>query len=93
MKSVKAKVSKWTLKCKEVKTLKKVLINPKTKLTAEVKLLESPKLVYLAKELKKAALIKFNPELTDEEINCKVKEIFLSARAYYFCNLYRYFGS
>ena len=60
--------------------IEKNINSQKTNLTAEVKLLESLKLIYLAKELKKAGLKKFKPELTDDEINDKVKEIFLSAR-------------
>lgn len=51
-----------------------------TNLTPEQKLLQSINLIRLAKEIKKAALKKFNPNLSEEEINRKVKEIFLNAR-------------
>ena len=52
----------------------------KIDLTPEQKLLQSLKLIHLAKELKKASLRKFHPELTELEITAKVKEIFLHAR-------------
>jgi hypothetical protein len=38
-------------------------------------------LYWSARELKKAALKKESPDLSDEEIEIKVKEIFLYARA------------
>ena len=50
-----------------------------TSLTPEQKLIQTLNLIYLAKELKKAAIKKNNPKLADKEINLKVKEMFLNA--------------
>ena len=50
-------------------------------LSAEQKLIETLKLYYLAKELKRGSLKTFHPELTHEEIENKVKEIFINARS------------
>ena len=49
-------------------------------LTPEKKLQLSLRLYHSAKELKKAALKKLYPQLTEKEIEEKVKEIFLNAR-------------
>ena len=54
---------------------------PSIKLTPEQKLKAALRLYHSAKELKFAALKKFNPELTDKEIKEKVKRIFLYARS------------
>jgi len=51
------------------------------KLTPEQKLTAAQRLYHSAKELKIAALKKFNPELTNKEIEEKVKKIFLYARS------------
>ena len=51
------------------------------KLSAEKKLLLSLRLYYSAWELKAAAIKKFHPELSDKEIQEKVKEIFFYARS------------
>jgi len=48
--------------------------------TPEKKLLLSLRLYHSAKELKKAALKKLFPQMTEKEIAGKVKEIFLNAR-------------
>jgi len=53
---------------------KKNKVNPRTKIYQSLKLYSA------AKELKAAALRKFYPELTETEINKKVKDIFLYAR-------------
>jgi hypothetical protein len=50
-------------------------------MSPEKKLELSLRLYYSARELKKAALKKDHPELTEEEIENKVKEIFLYARS------------
>jgi len=52
-----------------------------TKLTPEQKLTQSLRLYFNAKELKIAALRKYNPELSEQEIQKKVKEIFLYAKS------------
>ena len=52
----------------------------KNKLTPERKLIHSLRLYHAAKALKAAALSKFYPMLTEQEIKEKVKEIFLYAR-------------
>ena len=49
-------------------------------LTPEKKLQLSLRLYHSAKELKKAALKKLYPQLTEKEILEKVKDIFLNAR-------------
>ena len=49
-------------------------------LTPEKKLQLSLRLYHSAKELKKAALKKLYPQLTEKEIEEKVKDIFLNAR-------------
>ena len=49
-------------------------------MTAEQKLNLSLKLYFDARELKKAAMKHFHPELTEEEIEKRVKEIFFYAR-------------
>ncbi len=51
------------------------------KLSPEQKLTQSLRLYYNAKELKIAALRKFHPELSEQEIQKKVKEIFLYAKS------------
>ncbi|MEW6653084.1 MAG: hypothetical protein AB1394_06385 [Bacteroidota bacterium] len=48
-------------------------------LTAEQKLIESLRLYFLARELKKAALKALEPNMSDDEIEKKVKEIFSNA--------------
>lgn len=53
---------------------------PVIKYSPEQKLLFSLKLYYSARELKAAALKKFHPELSDKEINERVKKIFFYAR-------------
>lgn len=50
-------------------------------LTPEDKLLLSLNLYYAAKELKRASLKKFHPELSENEIAKRLKEIFLYARS------------
>ena len=50
-------------------------------LTPEKKLFLSLSLYYSAKKLKTESLKKFHPELTEKEINEKVKRIFLYARS------------
>ena len=52
-----------------------------TKLTPEQKLTQSLRLYFDAKELKIAALRKYHPELSEQEIQKKVKEIFLYAKS------------
>jgi len=52
-----------------------------TKLTPEQKLTQSLRLYFNAKELKIAALRKYHPELSEQEIQKKVKEIFLYAKS------------
>jgi hypothetical protein len=54
--------------------------NKKIKLTPEQKLMQSLRLYHAAKELKTAALRKFYPSITEQEIKEKVREIFLYAR-------------
>ncbi|MEW6506941.1 MAG: hypothetical protein AB1432_04245 [Bacteroidota bacterium] len=54
---------------------------PIVKYNAEQKLLLSLKLYYSAKELKTAAIKKFHPDLSEKEINERVKKIFLYARS------------
>ena len=54
---------------------------PTIKLTPEQKLKAALRLYHSAKELKFAALKKFNPGLTDKEIKEKVKRMFLHARS------------
>ena len=51
------------------------------KLSPEQKLTQSLRLYYNARELKIASLRKFHPELSEEEIQKKVKEIFLYAKS------------
>ena len=55
--------------------------NYSRKLTFEQKLEVALRLYHSAKELKIAAMKKFHPELTDKEIEEKVKKIFLYARS------------
>ena len=50
-------------------------------LTPDKKLLLSLNLYHSAVKLKKASLKKFHPELSEKEIQKKVKEIFLYARS------------
>ncbi|HVO75045.1 MAG TPA: hypothetical protein VMT35_13540 [Ignavibacteriaceae bacterium] len=50
-------------------------------MSPQKKLELSLKLYYSAKELRKAALAKDYPELSEAEIEKKVKEIFLHARS------------
>jgi ABC-type branched-subunit amino acid transport system ATPase component len=50
------------------------------KMTVEEKLLAANQLFHSARALKKAALQSFHPELSEIEINCRVKEAFLYAR-------------
>jgi len=52
-----------------------------TKLTPEQKLTQSLRLYFNAKEMKIAALRKYHPELSEQEIQKKVKEIFLYAKS------------
>lgn len=52
-----------------------------TKLTPEQKLTHSLRLYFNARELKIAALRKYHPELSEQEIQKKVKEIFLYAKS------------
>jgi len=52
-----------------------------SKMSPQKKLELSLKLYYSAKELRKAALAKDYPELSEAEIEKKVKEIFLHARS------------
>lgn len=49
-------------------------------LTPEQKLIQALRLYHNAKELKFAAIRKFYPDLTDQAIKEKVREIFLYAR-------------
>jgi hypothetical protein len=51
------------------------------KFTPEQKLTQSLRLYYNARELKIAALRKFHPELSEKEIQDKVREIFLYAKS------------
>lgn len=51
-----------------------------TNLTPQQKLLQALKLIHLAKELKKAALKKFEPDLSEDDIKKKVNNLFLHAR-------------
>ena len=53
----------------------------KRKLTPEQKLTQALRLYTNARDLKIAGLKKFHPELSDQEIEKKVKEIFLYARS------------
>ena len=55
--------------------------NHSRKLTFEQKLEVALRLYHSAKELKIAAMKKFHPELTNKEIEEKVKKIFLYARS------------
>jgi len=55
--------------------------NPKIQRTAEQKLLLSLRLYSSAYELKIASLKKFHPELSDREIQDRVKYIFSHARS------------
>ncbi|MCX6167707.1 MAG: hypothetical protein NTX65_00065 [Ignavibacteriales bacterium] len=48
---------------------------------SEQKLIESLKLYFLARELKIIGLKMVNPNLTEQQIQEKVKEIFLNARS------------
>lgn len=50
-------------------------------ISAERKLLLSMELYYSAKKLKIAALHSLHPEMSDEQIGKKVREIFLYARS------------
>ena len=54
---------------------------PLIKYTPEQKLLLSLRLYYSARELKAAAIKKFQPGLSDKEIKEKVNKIFLYARS------------
>ena len=54
---------------------------PLIKYTPEQKLLLSLRLYYSARELKAAALKKFQPDLSDKEVKEKVNKIFLYARS------------
>lgn len=51
------------------------------KMTVEEKLLAANQLFHSARALKKAALQSFHPELSEIEINRRVKEAFLYARS------------
>jgi len=51
------------------------------KLTPEQKLKEALRLYHSTRELKIAAIMKFHPELSDKEINEKVKKVFFYARS------------
>jgi hypothetical protein len=51
------------------------------KLSPEQKLIEALKLYYLAKELKRASIIKFNKDIKEEELEKKIIEKFLYARS------------
>lgn len=51
------------------------------KMTVEEKLLVANQLFFSARALKKAALQSFYPELSEVEINRRVKEAFLYARS------------
>ena len=57
------------------------LNNPVKNFTAEQKLQLSLRLYYSAYELKVVSLKKFHPELTDQEIQHRVKTIFSHARS------------
>ena len=50
-------------------------------MTPEQKLNLSLQLYYSARELKTAAIRQFHPELSEEEVEEKVREIFLYARS------------
>lgn len=50
-------------------------------LKPEEKLSLSLKLYYSARELKKQALLKFYPEMTENEVKERIKKIFLYARS------------
>ncbi len=64
----------------ETEKYNEVAANRFKNMSAEKKLNLSLKLYSDARELKKAAMKKFQPELTDEEIEQRVKEIFFYAR-------------
>lgn len=49
-------------------------------ISPEVKLIEAMKLYFTAKDLKRAALKTFYPNLSSEEIELKVREIFNNVR-------------
>jgi hypothetical protein len=51
------------------------------KLSPEQKLIESLKLYYLARELKRVSLIKFNKDIKEDDLEKKLIEMFLYARS------------
>jgi hypothetical protein len=55
--------------------------NQPNNLTPQQRLAEALRLYHSAKELKRAALKKFHPQLTENEIKEKVKKIFTDARS------------
>lgn len=59
---------------------KEIVQNRFKSMTAEEKLNLSLRLYYSARELKKAAIHHIHPEMTEEEVENKVREIFLYAR-------------
>lgn len=66
---------------KQVLKEEEIVLNRFKHLTPEEKLNLSLRLYYSARELKKAAVRNFHPELTEEEVEEKVREIFLYARS------------
>ncbi len=60
--------------------MKEIKIDEELSKRAEQNLTQAMNLNYTAREIKKAALKHFYPHLSDEEIEKKVKEIFLNAR-------------
>jgi hypothetical protein len=50
-------------------------------INSEQKLIEALKLYFLARELKTVGLRMVNPNMTEQQIQEKVKEIFLNARS------------
>ncbi len=65
----------------ELEKYKEAVANRFKNMTAEQKLKLSLKLYFDARELKKATLKQLHPELTEEEIEKRVKEIFFYAKS------------
>ncbi len=65
---------------KEMETLNKAVADRFKNMTASKKLNLSLNLYSSARELKKAAIKQFHPELEDYQIERKVREIFIYAR-------------
>ncbi len=66
---------------KTIKTAEQIKSLIISQLTPEKKLEQALYLYFNARELKKAAIKKFYPDLDEKQVNQKVKEIFLYAKS------------